>query len=260
MHSHSTNVEARSTRGQSRDHGSVMKWSGLLLAAALVSISCGGSTPAPTDASGVDSGSGGDSGAGTDAGGDAGGMAGDAGGEPGDAGDGDGDGGAIGDAGEDASGGDGGGDDAGALGCADGRVECPSGERCCSGVPYPEGGVCRPECTMRSDRNAKHAIRRIDADAMLERLASLPIAEWSYRDESGVRHVGPMAQDFRATFELGADDRVIHPVDANGVTMAAVQALHRRVESLRDAQDALSRENAALRAELAEISSRARCR
>ena len=47
-----------------------------------------------------------------------------------------------------------------------------------------------------------------------------------------MRHLGPMAQDFMAVFGLGDDDKVINMVDANGVVMVEIQALHRRVEVL----------------------------
>ena len=63
-----------------------------------------------------------------------------------------------------------------------------------------------------------------------------------------------MAQDFRAAFGLGADARVIHAVDASGVTMAAIQALYRQVADLRARQRALARENAALRAAVGALS------
>jgi len=68
---------------------------------------------------------------------------------------------------------------------------------------------------------------------VLERLATLPISTWTYGfDHESVRHLGPMAQDFASTFGLGYTDRQIAIVDANGVCMAAVQALHRRVVAL----------------------------
>ncbi len=56
----------------------------------------------------------------------------------------------------------------------------------------------------------------------------LPISKWSYKVEDGsVRHIGPMAQDFAAAFGLGSDDRSIGTVDADGVALAAMQALLR---------------------------------
>lgn len=41
-----------------------------------------------------------------------------------------------------------------------------------------------------------------------------------------------MAQDFAAAFGLGSTDRRINMVDANGVCMASIQALHRRLVEL----------------------------
>jgi hypothetical protein len=47
--------------------------------------------------------------------------------------------------------------------------------------------------------------------------------------EIGVRHIGPMAQDFAAAFGFGDTDRKISFIDANGVATVAIQALYRRV-------------------------------
>jgi hypothetical protein len=123
---------------------------------------------------------------------------------------------------------------------------CCDGLECCSGVPYPEGGQCFERCELRSDRQAKAAIRPLaagEADELLARLARLPLARWRYRDAPGVTHLGPMAQDFHDAFALGGSRTSIAHVDANGVVMAAVQALHARVLKL-------ERENARLKAAL----------
>lgn len=68
--------------------------------------------------------------------------------------------------------------------------------------------------------------------------------------------VGPMAQDFRSTFGVGGDDRSIAAVDANGVTMAAVQALYLRVEALEQETRALRTSNARLQRECAPAAPR----
>ena len=66
---------------------------------------------------------------------------------------------------------------------------------------------------------------------MLSALASLPVSEWSYTsDPDGARHVGPMAQDFNAAFGLGADDKHIATVDADGVALAAIQGLNQKLQ------------------------------
>lgn len=70
----------------------------------------------------------------------------------------------------------------------------------------------------------------VGANEVLERLATLPVSVWTYRfDHDSVRHLGPMAQDFADTFGLGSSDRTIAVVDANGVCLASVQALYRRL-------------------------------
>lgn len=78
----------------------------------------------------------------------------------------------------------------------------------------------------------------VGADEILVRLSELPLSVWTYGfDHSSVRHLGPMAQDFAAAFGLGHSNRRIALVDANGVCMAAIQALYRRVVILEEALD-----------------------
>ena len=60
----------------------------------------------------------------------------------------------------------------------------------------------------------------------------------------------PMAQDSDAAFGLGADEKSITTVDADGVALAAIQGLNQKVE---ERSRRLEAENAELRRELAEI-------
>lgn len=70
----------------------------------------------------------------------------------------------------------------------------------------------------------------MDGEAILERLEALPIATWNYKAQpDSVRHMGPMAQDFREAFGLGEDERHISTVDSEGVALAAIQALYHEV-------------------------------
>jgi hypothetical protein len=55
-----------------------------------------------------------------------------------------------------------------------------------------------------------------------------------------------MAQDFMASFHVGATEKAIFQVDGDGVAFAAIKALDERVKRLTD-------ENASLRRELAQI-------
>jgi hypothetical protein len=84
-----------------------------------------------------------------------------------------------------------------------------------------------------SDRNAKRDFAPVNPAQILESVAALPISTWSYKAEvPAARHIGPMAQDFKATFHVGASDKLIYPLDENGVALAAIQALDARVRRL----------------------------
>jgi len=86
---------------------------------------------------------------------------------------------------------------------------------------YADGGL-----TNGSDRNRKENITPVDTTQILEKVAALPISHWNYNDDPSRRpHIGTMAQDFHAAFRLGKDDRHISTIDADGVALAAIQAL-----------------------------------
>jgi hypothetical protein len=118
--------------------------------------------------------------------------------------------------------------------CVGAPKSCCEGLMCCGGIPVPPGEeYCGVTCPI-SDRNVKFNRSSIDARSVLKRLSTLPISEWTYANESSdVRHVGPMAQDFRAAFGLGADERFIATVDADGIALLAIQALAKEVAELR---------------------------
>lgn len=82
-----------------------------------------------------------------------------------------------------------------------------------------------------SDRRAKTAFESIDPNQILEQVNELPIQTWQYRAEAeSTRHLGPTAQDFHQAFRLGTGDRTISMVDADGVSLAAIQGLYRRLQ------------------------------
>ena len=83
-----------------------------------------------------------------------------------------------------------------------------------------------------SDRNAKTNVAPVNASEILARVTALPITQWNYKAEpDSVRHLGPMAQDFRSAFGLGLNDTSIATVDESGVALAAIQGLNEKVES-----------------------------
>jgi hypothetical protein len=95
----------------------------------------------------------------------------------------------------------------------------------------------------------------VDPQAVLARVAGLPITKWSFKLDRATRHIGPTAQDFHAAFEVGADDKHIATVDEEGVALAAIQGLNQKL----DAKDAeiqdLKQENALLSTRLSEVES-----
>jgi hypothetical protein len=71
----------------------------------------------------------------------------------------------------------------------------------------------------------------VSTAAILERVSKMPIQQWRFKAEAeNVKHVGPMAQDFRAAFGLGAHETAIATVDADGVALAAIQGLNEVVK------------------------------
>jgi hypothetical protein len=98
-------------------------------------------------------------------------------------------------------------------------------------IRHPQAWVARK---IRRQRGVAAGVEvPVSAEDILARLTRLPISVWTYGyDHDSVRHLGPMAQDFAAAFGLGDNDRRINLVDANGVVMAALQALTRRVGEL----------------------------
>ena len=110
-----------------------------------------------------------------------------------------------------------------------------------------------------SDRNAKQNFAPVDGAGLLARLANIPVLTWNYKaQDASIRHLGPMAQDFHAAFQVGEDDKHIATVDADGVALAAIQALYQRsVEKDRKIQQ-LTQEVDELRARLTRLEQRLR--
>ncbi|PPK99890.1 tail fiber domain-containing protein [Parapedobacter indicus] len=110
-----------------------------------------------------------------------------------------------------------------------------------------------------SDRRAKENFQTIsatEAESILQKVATIPIARWNYKSQPTTQlHIGPMAQDFHAAFQLDglANDTTINTVDIDGVNMVAIQALERRTTALRSGTDNLAGELAAMDQRLAVL-------
>ena len=94
------------------------------------------------------------------------------------------------------------------------------GSATCNGTTWANG----------SDRNAKENFKPVDARSILKKVTALPVSRWNYKEDTASEHIGPMAQDFYAAFNVGPDDKHIATVDADGVALAAIQGLNEKVE------------------------------
>jgi hypothetical protein len=84
-----------------------------------------------------------------------------------------------------------------------------------------------------SSRHVKKDFASVNRAGLLRRLDRVPVWTWSYKAEkAGVRHIGPMSQDFARAFRVGEDDTSIAMVDADGVSLAAIQGLYRENRAL----------------------------
>jgi trimeric autotransporter adhesin len=81
-----------------------------------------------------------------------------------------------------------------------------------------------------SDRKLKENFAPVNGRETLEKVAALPITRWNYKAEGeSVQHIGPVAQDFQAAFQLSHDDKHISTVDEGGVALAAIQGLNQKL-------------------------------
>jgi hypothetical protein len=112
--------------------------------------------------------------------------------------------------------------------------------RCQGGVTFGSGAIGINQWvywlpnnggwSFSSDRNLKDGFSPIDAEAVLDKVASLPVVEWSYKGSSQ-RHIGPMAQDFHSLFPLNEDDKMLNECDLHGVALAAIQGLDQKLQA-----------------------------
>jgi Chaperone of endosialidase len=115
------------------------------------------------------------------------------------------------------------------------NVKAPGGTRFLSneaetsGVSLAAGGTA---WAVISDRNVKKDFAAVDSVQILEKLAAMPITQWHYQWEASdiTPHIGPMAQDFKAAFYPGSDDKTITTQEADGVALAAIQGLNQKLE------------------------------
>jgi hypothetical protein len=117
------------------------------------------------------------------------------------------------------------------------NVRASGGTRIFSSDAYTSGVLLAPGSgawSSVSDRNLKANFAPVDNRAILKRVSAMPVTTWNYKsqDES-IRHIGPMAQDFSAAFNVGENDTTISTIDAQGVAFAAIQGLYQENQDLK---------------------------
>jgi hypothetical protein len=94
--------------------------------------------------------------------------------------------------------------------------------------------------TFSSDRNLKENLQPVNAAEVLERVSRLPLYNWNYIGYEQ-RHLGPMAQDFHATFPWSGDGTTLNSADLHGAALAAIQGLQQENTALKNRLERLER-------------------
>jgi len=94
-----------------------------------------------------------------------------------------------------------------------------------------------------SDSMTKENFRTVDKKALLDALARMRVRDYNLKSQDrSIRHIGPVAQDFHNTFGFGESNTAINMEDADGVALAAIQALYEQNQVQQAEIDALKAE------------------
>lgn len=104
------------------------------------------------------------------------------------------------------------------------------------------GTVNATAFTSTSSRETKEAFTKLDPQEILDKVTTLPVSKWRFKDGPAVEHIGPMAEDFHDAFGLNSDNKTISMTDASGVALLAIQGLNQRLVEL-EKQNAELRKN-----------------
>ncbi len=91
-----------------------------------------------------------------------------------------------------------------------------------SGAYLTTGGTW----TNASSRTLKKNFKPVNTSDILTKLASINILSWNYKNSQEGLHIGPISEEFYEAFGTGnSDGKSIATVDADGIALAAIQAL-----------------------------------
>jgi Head domain of trimeric autotransporter adhesin/Chaperone of endosialidase len=104
-----------------------------------------------------------------------------------------------------------------------------------------------------SDSTKKENFLYADKEYFLQKLTDLRLGSWSYKDDAGIRHYGPMAQEIFSAY--GSDgigkigcDTILTTADMDGIMMIMLQGLEKRTTVQKQ-------ENLALKAQITDLAS-----
>jgi hypothetical protein len=83
-----------------------------------------------------------------------------------------------------------------------------------------------------SDRSKKEDFQVMDSKLVLDKINALDITRWKYTGTENEYHIGPMADDFYKSFQVGDVDGIA-PMDKAGVALLGIQALSNEVENMK---------------------------
>ncbi len=108
-----------------------------------------------------------------------------------------------------------------------------------------------------SDKNAKENFQEVDGEELLGKIAELDITKWNYKSDKETEHIGPTAQDFKAAFGVGSDDKSISTIDPSGIALAAIKELYSQLKAkdkeIAELRNSNNKDMKDLREELAKL-------
>jgi hypothetical protein len=100
-----------------------------------------------------------------------------------------------------------------------------------SGAYLSTGGTW----TNASSRDLKENFTAVDQNDILSKINDLDLTSWNYKTEnSSIKHLGPIAEQFYSIFHLGNSNKSISTIDPAGVALVGVQALSKKISNIED--------------------------
>ncbi len=107
--------------------------------------------------------------------------------------------------------------------------------------------------TNTSDSTLKTNFEFLNSAEILRKINGLRISKWEYiGSEYHETHIGPLAQQFHALFNVGLDDKAISTIDPSGVALIGIQELSKQNQQLQFENEELKKEVEVLKTQMNE--------